>query len=167
MNKEMTEELIDDLIQKNPNINGKLLSAGKTKKIYTWPDDDRYAVMEFTDFVTAGDGELKDEVPGKGALSRDLSVILFKEMEKAGVKTHLSRFFGEKCLLVHFLNMCPIESVFRFRAAGSFCRRYGTASGKIFDPGLQEFFIQFIFSIYCFYRFQLSLKDHILLNTVP
>ncbi|MBE0526729.1 MAG: phosphoribosylaminoimidazolesuccinocarboxamide synthase, partial [Candidatus Thorarchaeota archaeon] len=46
-----------------------LIHEGKVKRVLQDPDSSERVIIEFTDSVTAGDGEKKEVFPGKGSLT--------------------------------------------------------------------------------------------------
>ena len=63
------------------------LLQGKVKTVYDI-DDAEKVLIEFHDKVTAGNGELVEYPPEKGATCCLISALLFELLEKRGIKTH-------------------------------------------------------------------------------
>ena len=65
----------------------KELLAGKVKTVYDTEDGEK-VLIEFHDKVTAGNGELVEYPPEKGATCCLISALLFELLEKRGIRTH-------------------------------------------------------------------------------
>ncbi|MHA1135047.1 MAG: phosphoribosylaminoimidazolesuccinocarboxamide synthase [Candidatus Thorarchaeota archaeon] len=119
-----------------------LIHKGKVKQVLQDPDSAERVIIEFTDTVTAGDGEKKEEFTGKGAITCEMSHFLFGYLEGKGIDTHYVRKLTDNQLLCKKASVFPVEVVCRNIAAGSFCRRYGTEKGTEFTQPLVEFFMK-------------------------
>lgn len=112
---------------------GKRLYEGKANTIYA-TNDPYLLELESTDRISAGNGEKKDVVEGKGLTNNKISTALFKLFEKNGIPTHyVCDGSNEYSKVVRKANMIKLEVIGRFIAAGSFCKRYGIESGKVFE----------------------------------
>ncbi len=120
----------------------KVLHEGKVKRVLSDPNSPNHIILEFTDIVTAGDGEKKETIGGKGKLACETSDILFTFLESKGIKTHFDKRFDENQLRCKKVKIFPVEVVCRNVAAGSFCRRYDIERGEIFSPPIVEFFLK-------------------------
>jgi len=119
-----------------------LIYEGKVKKVYQDPKSPERVIIEFTDLVTAGDGEKKEEIMGKGKLTSELTKYLLGYLEGKGIDTHFVKAHDEKQILCRKVEIYPVEVVCRNIAAGSFCRRYGLEKGKVLEEPLVEFFVK-------------------------
>ena len=119
-----------------------LIHEGKVKRVLQDPDSKERVIIEFTDTVTAGDGEKKEDFTGKGTIACDMSQYLFGYLEGKGIDTHYVRKLADNQLLCKKVTIFPIEVVCRNIAAGSFCRRYGTEKGTKFSEPFVEFFMK-------------------------
>lgn len=117
----------------------KLLHKGKVKSIWA-TDDPGLCIAQFSDVITAGDGEKKAELAGKGVLLNKISSLLFTRLGDAGIPSHFVRTVDDNSMLVRRAELLPLEVVVRNRAAGSLCRRLGLEIGREIDPPLVEFF---------------------------
>jgi phosphoribosylaminoimidazole-succinocarboxamide synthase len=97
---------------------GAALYEGKSKRVYA-TDDPRLVIMHYKDDATAFNGQKKASIADKGRVNCAMTVKLFGEVEKHGVKTHLVRPLGERDLLVKKVDVVPVEVVVRNAAAGS------------------------------------------------
>ncbi len=119
-----------------------LIHEGKAKRVLQDPDSSERVIIEFTDTVTAGDGNKKEEFSGKGAITCEMSHYLFRYLEGKGIDTHYVKKLKENQLLCKKAKIIPIEVVCRNIAAGSFCKRYGIEKGTEFSQPLIEFFVK-------------------------
>lgn len=106
---------------------------GKTKNVFVL-DDDHY-LLEFKDDVTGENGVFDPgantvglSIAGVGKANLKMSVFFFEILKKAGVRTHYISADLEKATMV-VLPVKPfgkgLEVICRFKAVGSFYRRYG------------------------------------------
>ena len=75
------------------------LYEGKAKKVFKTSDDALYMV-EYKDDATAFNGEKRGTIEGKGVINNKVSAMLFKELEKHGIETHLVEFIDDTHMLV-------------------------------------------------------------------
>jgi len=85
--------------------------------------DIRTLVLEFKDEVTAANGKIRSKAPGKGVLNAAISSLLFRYLESKGIKTHFIEYDGSRSLIVHKLEMIPLEVILRNYAYGSQIKR--------------------------------------------
>lgn len=112
---------------------GKKIYEGKANTLYE-TNNPYFLEMESTDRISAGNGEKKDVVEGKGLTNNTISTALFKLFEKEGIPTHyVCAGSNEYSKVVKKADMIKLEVIGRFISAGSFCKRYGMAEGVIFD----------------------------------
>lgn len=115
-------------------IRGKKIYEGKANTLYEIKGEPDLIEMESTDRISAGNGEKKDVVKGKGLTNNAISTALFKLFEANGIPTHfVSEGSNKYSKVVKKAEMIKLEVIGRFIAAGSFCKRYGIESGTIFD----------------------------------
>ncbi len=95
--------------------------AGKSKDIIK---KDGKTFFEFTDRTTAFDGIKKDEFPHKGEVCCRLSTYWFEIMEREGIPTHFCAFVPPNTMEVKYLEIIPIEVIWRNFVAGSMLKRY-------------------------------------------
>lgn len=111
---------------------GEKIYEGKANTLYS-TNDPNVLEMESTDRISAGNGEKKDVVEGKGLTNNKISTALFKLFEKEGIPTHfVGEGTNEHSKFVRKADMIKLEVIGRFIAAGSFCKRYNIESGKKF-----------------------------------
>jgi len=120
---------------------GELLYKGKAKSIYNTNHSD-YSIMAFRDDVSAYDGVKLEQLARKGHINNIFNGFIMEQLESAGVPTHFVRLTSAYESQVKRLQMLPLESVIRNRAAGGFVRRYGVQEGLVLTPPTQEFFLK-------------------------
>ncbi|MHA1238381.1 MAG: phosphoribosylaminoimidazolesuccinocarboxamide synthase [Candidatus Odinarchaeia archaeon] len=136
---------------------GKLISEGKTKKVYEIDDPDKVALV-FKDDITALDGEKHDIIRGKGYINATLSAKFFQVLESHGVPTHFIEYIEPNIIIARKVNMLPVEVVLRNIAAGHFVKNFpmvkaGTQlkipviefyykSDELHDPMLNDYHMQ-------------------------
>ncbi len=118
---------------------GELLYKGKAKSLYV-TSDSNVLISEFRDDTSAFDGAKKAQLANKGAINHQISTFIFKLLEENGVSTHYLDTINDTQMLVRHLTMFPLESVIRFRSAGSLCRRLGIEQGRVLNSPLFELF---------------------------
>ena len=110
-----------------------LVYTGKTKNVYRLPDGNY--LLEFKDDVTGEDGRIDPgsnfvlgKLEGKGMASLRMSHYFFELLRKNGVPTHyVQADFERRAMIVKPAKTFGdgLEVVVRFKAYGSFLRRYG------------------------------------------
>ena len=104
------------------------LYEGKAKKIFN-TDDRTQVIVHYKDDATAFNGEKKDTISGKGVLNNTITSIIFKMLEKSGVKTHFIEKLNDREQLCRKVDIIPLEVIVRNEAAGSMAKRYGLEEG--------------------------------------
>src|SRR5437879_11463087 len=79
---------------------GPLLMEGKTKRIYSYPQDEQLAYMVSKDQITAGDGARRNELEGKSRWSTTTTANVFRLLNEAGINTHFMKKVDEVTMLV-------------------------------------------------------------------
>ena len=115
-----------------------LLYMGKAKKVFK-TEDSNLCIFEYKDDATAFNGEKKGSFDGKGIINNQTANLIFKILEKQGIKTHFVKEISPRETLVKKVDIIPLEVIIRNVAAGSFCKRYGTAEGTVFSSPTLEF----------------------------
>ncbi len=93
----------------------------------------------FKDEATAFNAKKRGVIPGKGVVNNKVSAALFRYLEAHGVRTHFLEEVSEREMRVRRVAILPLEVILRFRAAGSFARRYGLKEGTPLKMPLLEF----------------------------
>ncbi|MDA8443343.1 MAG: phosphoribosylaminoimidazolesuccinocarboxamide synthase [Peptococcaceae bacterium] len=112
---------------------------GKAKKVFKTDNPDYYWVT-YKDDATAFNGEKKGTIDAKGYYNNQISALLFKELEKAGIPTHMVELTGDREMLVKGLEIIPLEVVVRNVAAGSLAKRLGFEEGRKLPFAVVEFY---------------------------
>ena len=116
-----------------------LLYSGKAKQMFA-TDDPQVLWVEYLNQATALNGKKKVQIDGKGVLNRQISTLLFEELNDAGLPTHYIDTIGETTMLVKKCEMVPLEAVVRNFASGSFERKFQVDHLKPLVPAVHEFF---------------------------
>ena len=114
------------------------LYEGKAKKVFKTSDDALYMV-EYKDDATAFNGEKRGTIEGKGVINIKMSAMLFKELEKQGIETHLVEFVDDTHQLVKRVEIVPLEVIARNVIAGSLSKRVGRPEGEVLPQPILEF----------------------------
>ncbi len=114
------------------------LYEGKAKKVFKTSDDALYMV-EYKDDATAFNGEKRSTIEGKGVINNKMSAMLFKELEKQGIETHLVEFVDDTHQLVKRVEIVPLEVIARNVIAGSLSKRVGRPEGEVLPQPILEF----------------------------
>lgn len=123
----------------------KIISDGKTKTLYDYGDDQ--VLIVFKDDVTGTDDGIDPggnvvvgTVQGKGRRALNQSVYFFQLLESHGIPTHfVSVDKTTPGLIAKKARWNGLEFIVRFKAYGSFLRRFGAFVEEGADlPGLVE-----------------------------
>lgn len=113
------------------------LYEGKAKKVYKTDDDNLY-MIEYKDDATAFNGEKKGQIHEKGVMNNKISTLIFKKLEKNGVKTHLVEYVDDTHQIVRKVEIVMLEVIMRNIVAGSLAKRLGKPEGeKLANPILE------------------------------
>jgi phosphoribosylaminoimidazole-succinocarboxamide synthase len=115
------------------------LYEGKAKKVFKTDNPELYWV-EYKDDATAFNGEKKGTILDKGYFNNQISELFFKELEKAGVPTHMVEVPADREMIVKSLKIIPLEVVVRNIAAGSLAKRLGFEEGRKLPFPVVEFY---------------------------
>lgn len=105
---------------------------GKAKEVYSTENSSEY-VIKYKDTATAGNGEKKADILGKGELNLAITTAVFEMLEKNGIKTHYLETIDNRRMKVKKVSIMPLEVIIRNISAGSFAKRYGVEEGIIFE----------------------------------
>jgi phosphoribosylaminoimidazole-succinocarboxamide synthase len=114
-------------------IKQEALYSGKAKTIFKTDDPDKL-IMEFRNSLTAFDGKKKSDAQGKGYYNAQISLTLFKLLEKNDIQTHFDSMFSETEMVVDSVDIVKIEVIVRNIAAGSLTKKYPFKAGNKLDP---------------------------------
>lgn len=121
------------------NTRMDVLYEGKAKKIFATENPDEF-LMVFKDDATAFNGEKLEQFENKGRINKELTVLLYKLLEQAGVPTHFVREVDDISLLVKRVEIIQIEYVVRNIVAGSLSKRTGQPEGHALSQPLIEYY---------------------------
>jgi len=124
----------------NPEVN-KPIVFGKVKTVYQGIEDEE-VLIHYHDKVTAGNGIKEENFKGKGKLTAEISSLIFKELEKAGINTHFIQSAGPGMMRCKKVAIIPIEVVVRNIADGSIVRETRIPKNTVFSPPLIEFYLK-------------------------
>ena len=119
----------------------KPIVDGKVKSVYQGVDPEQ-VLIHYHDKVTAGNGEKEDYPEGKGKINNEISCIIFKQLEKAGINTHFIQYAGPSLMRCKKVAIIPIEVVVRNIADGSIVRQTTIPKDTVFNPPLIEFYLK-------------------------
>ena len=108
------------------------LYEGKAKEGYLTEKADEY-IIRYKDDATAGNGEKKATIAGKGELNLAITTMIFEMLEKNGIKTHYIETINNTDMRVKKVTIMPLEVIVRNITAGSFAKRYGVEEGKVLN----------------------------------
>lgn len=114
------------------------LYEGKAKIVYKTDNPDEF-IIYYKDDATAGNGEKKGTIQGKGVINNEMTAVLFKMLEDEGVKTHFLEKLSDNEQLVKAVDIFPLEVIVRNTAAGSISKRLGIPEGTRFAEPTFEF----------------------------
>lgn len=106
----------------------EMLYEGKAKQVFLTDDADKI-IIHYKDAATAFNNVKKATIENKGLLNNAISTIIFKELQKAGVKTHYIETLNERDQLCHRVSIIPLEVIVRNTIAGSMAQRLGIEEG--------------------------------------
>jgi phosphoribosylaminoimidazole-succinocarboxamide synthase len=113
------------------------LYEGKAKILY--PEGPDTLRVYFKDEATAFNAQKRGLIPGKGVVNNKVSATLFRYLEAHGVKTHFLEEVSDREMRVLRVEILPLEVILRFKAAGSFAKRYGVKEGTLLRVPLVEY----------------------------
>ena len=106
----------------------ELLYEGKSKQVYTTDEAERI-ILHYKDDATAFNNIKRATILNKGVLSNTISTLIFRELERAGVKTHYLETLNDRDQLCRRVSIIPLEVVVRNIIAGSMAQRLGVEEG--------------------------------------
>lgn len=127
------EETVMENLQKKEQM-----YEGKAKKVYA-TNQEGIVIVDYKDDATAFNGEKKGTIVGKGVINNKMSNYVMKQLEAAGVPTHLVEELSDRETAVKKVSIVPLEVIVRNVAAGSFSKRMGVEEGKALLRPIIEF----------------------------
>lgn len=117
----------------------KKVYEGKAKILYEGTEPGTF-VQYFKDDTTAGNGEKKAQIEGKGVLNNRLSEFFMSGLNTIGVPTHFIKRINMREQLIRQVEIIPLEVVVRNVAAGSISKRLGIAEGTPLPRPIVEYY---------------------------
>ena len=111
----------------------KVIYAGKAKDVCETENENEIIVV-FRDDITAGDGDKKDNLKGKGNCNSLISSKLFEVLEENNVDTQYIKLIEVGSMLSKKLDMIPLEVIARNIATGSLLKRFPFENRQKLDP---------------------------------
>ena len=108
----------------------EMLYEGKAKKVYATDNADEIIVY-YKDDATAFNGEKKGSIKDKGIMNNEITSLLFKMLEKNGIKTHFIEKLSDREQLCQKVKIFPLEVIVRNLIAGSMAKRLGIEEGTV------------------------------------
>lgn len=105
-----------------------IIYNGESVKIYA-TEDPELVLQQFTDKITAFSKIKQAAIKDKGKVSCGISVMIFRHLEAAGIRTHFVRQVSETEILCRRTEIIPIEMIVRNVIAGSMAQRLGIGEG--------------------------------------
>jgi len=122
------------------NEKGSQIREGKAKILFETLPHSSFIIQSFKDDATAFNAKKKGQIRNKGVINNAMSTLIFKHLEQNGVPTHFVEKLSDRDMLVHRVQIVPVEVVVRNRATGSITTRLGIQRGTVFEPPLVEYF---------------------------
>ena len=116
----------------------EMMYEGKAKQVYA-TEDSSQVIVYFKDDATAFNGKKKSQISGKGEINNTLSSMLYAYLEEKGIKTHFLQQISAREMLVHAVDIIPLEIIVRNIAAGSMARNLGVEEGTVFKKPILEY----------------------------
>lgn len=115
--------------------------SGKAKNLYKGPQEDQI-IIEFKDDLTAMNAQKKGSFLGKGQVNSEISYLIFQELQRKKIKTHLLERKNDIQWLCEKVEIIPLEVVVRNRIAGSLAKKMGLEEGRALPQPLVEFYFK-------------------------
>ena len=115
--------------------NNNIVYSGKAKHLV---DNGDTFFMEFTDKVTAFNGEKNDVLEGKGSINNKINTWFMLELAKHNIPTHFLKSVNDNTAEVRKLHILPLECIMRNYASGSICKRLGLEDRTKFSTPIYQ-----------------------------
>ena len=103
----------------------EMLYEGKAKQVFR-TDDPEKIIIHYKDAATAFNNIKKATIENKGVLNNAISTLIFKELQKAGIKTHYIETINDRDQICRKVTIIPLEVIVRNIIAGSMAQGLGT-----------------------------------------
>jgi len=108
----------------------KLLYDGKEKQLYA-TDNPNQIIILYKDDASAYNGVKRTTIKNKGAINNRITELIYKELEKNGIRTHFMERLDQHNQLCQKTSIIPLEFIVRNVIAGSLTRRLDLEEGTI------------------------------------
>jgi len=115
----------------------KLIYAGKAKDVCEGENENEVIIV-FRDDITAGDGDKKDNLKGKGHCNSLISSKLFEVLEENGVATQYINLIKSSTVISKKLKMIPLEVIARNIATGSLLKKFPFEENQELNPPIVQ-----------------------------
>ncbi len=129
-----------DVAVLNKFAKAELLYEGKAKTVYKIEGEDNLLWLDYKDSLTAFNAQKKGSFENKGGVNREITSIIFRFLNRRGVKSHWVGDRDGNAMICEKLTMIPLEVVVRNSVAGSLAKKIGVAEGAEIKPPLVEFY---------------------------
>lgn len=117
----------------------ELFHSGKANNVYL-TNNPLYLELESSDRISAGNGAKRDVINGKGVANNIVSSAIFTKLEERGIQTHyVGPGSNEASKIVKKATPILLEVIGRFKASGSYVKRYNVPSMMEFNPVFIEY----------------------------
>ena len=106
----------------------EMLYEGKAKQVFL-TDDPEKIILRYKDTATAFNNIKKATIERKGVVNNAISTILFRELAKAGIRSHYIETRNDRDQLCRRVEIIPLEVIVRNVIAGSMAQRLGIEEG--------------------------------------
>jgi phosphoribosylaminoimidazole-succinocarboxamide synthase len=108
----------------------ELLYDGKEKQLYA-TDNPNQIIILYKDDASAYNGVKRTTIKNKGVINNRITELLYKELEKNGIRTHFMERLDQHNQLCQKTNIVPLEFIVRNVIAGSLIRRLDLEEGTV------------------------------------
>ena len=119
---------------------GDFQYEGKAKKLFAVEGHTELVWMEFKDNLTAFNGVKKGTFDNKGAINKQIAVMIFRHLATQGISSHLLKDISEREFVCQKVAIIPLEVVVRNCLAGSTAQKFALAEGFSLEKPLVEFY---------------------------
>lgn len=121
--------------QKSPQA----LYEGKASRLFEVEGHPELLIIERKDDITKQDGEVRDQIEGKGSYTNRISNVLFRLLQTKDIPTHYVQELSANETLIARTEPLMAEVIVRNIATGSLCKRLPFEDGTALDHPLVEF----------------------------
>lgn len=114
---------------------------GKSKKLYETDDADKL-ILEFLDIPAKTANKKKKTAGGRAATNTAISEYLFEYLASYNVPVHFIRRLDDKSLVVHKLEMIPLQLVIWNVATEGLAKKLGLKDGTLLETPVLEFYLK-------------------------